>query len=176
MLRSGKRECSLFITHLLCSPANNTLLGLRSARALLKALTAGTPGLESALATLVSTEPAGAVQSVRQHPSHRLPLHANPVFTQSWAESDLVTMDDRLRSLTGMLSGVRNGVQNGDASRASDTDADVSEAMAVDTGPAPTQAPQTLGEPPALPEGWRLLDQRSGWRPAPIGVFVVCSS
>ena len=165
-----------FITYLLCSAANYTLLGLRSARALLKALTAGMPGLESALTTLVSTEPADAVQSVRQHPSRRLPFHADSVFTQSWVESDLVTMDDRLRSLAGMLSGKQNGVQNGDAVRASDTEADVSQAMAVDTSPAPMQAFQTLADALALPEGWRLHNPRSGWRPAPIGVFATCLS
>ena len=32
--------------------------------------------------------------------------------------------------------------------------------------------PMSDGE---LVQGWRLLDERTGWRPCPIGVYVGCS-
>jgi hypothetical protein len=31
------------------------------------------------------------------------------------------------------------------------------------------------GDSTMLGPGWRLLDERTGWRPAPMGVFVACS-
>jgi hypothetical protein len=49
-------------------------------------------------------------------------------------------------------------------------DVDMLGAEASSTAEATLESTRTT----SLPQGWRLLDESTGWRPAPMGVFVTC--
>lgn len=79
-----------------------------------------------------------------------LVVNATP---QNWDENDLTKMDERLTTLLSLKS------------RDSESPVEVPE--------SPLQQSRTL-EPMSqagLVRGWRLLDERTGWRPSPIGVY-----
>jgi ribosomal biogenesis protein LAS1 len=69
---------------------------------------------------------------------------------KNWDENDLTEMDKRLNVLLS-LKPRESG-------------------SPVEVPKSPPQQPQTL-KPTSLVRGWRLLDESTGWRPSPIGVY-----
>ncbi|KIM84629.1 hypothetical protein PILCRDRAFT_96750 [Piloderma croceum F 1598] len=72
-------------------------------------------------------------------------------LSRNWDENDLAEMDKRLNVLLSFKPR-----ESGSS---------------VEVPKSPPQQPQTL-EPTGLVRGWRLLDESTGWKPSPIGVYV----
>jgi hypothetical protein len=107
-------------------------------------------------------------------------------------EDGLKAMEERLQAVLATLGTNRSSAPGGRDKRDGDKDDEVVEddgdgdisMLAGDDDPAVSRpremeddhAPDTnITSSSVLPPGWRLLDERTGWKPAPIGVFVTCS-
>jgi hypothetical protein len=132
---------------------------------LLNALSAGDPTLEAIVTLLSDTFDNATVRSrdvSRTWKSTEAPL-------QEWHEAELKIMDDRLQAM------LRTHAPTHDVNQAQDIDmTSTSDSRVV--GPQ-VDATMNLesGDSKMLGPGWRLLDERAGWRPAPMGVFVTCT-
>jgi hypothetical protein len=108
-------------------------------------------------------------------------------------EDGLKAMEERLQAVLATLGTTRSSVPGGHDKRDGDNDDELVEddgdgdvsMLDGDDDPAVSRprdmeeddhAPNTnIASSSVLPPGWRLLDERTGWKPAPIGVFVTCS-
>jgi hypothetical protein len=132
-----------------------------SAQKILTSLCADNSVYETAYRTLSSM--AEEVRTSDAAVSHHIGRKPRTCLTTSrqWDEDNLSIMDTRLDALTTLHS----------PSVPSTEDATMSD---LTTSPLLVPSdPKTSSVP--LPPGWRLLDERVGWKPAPIGVFVQCN-